>query len=54
VNDNGPVFDMGSYDFSVVEGSPLRSTVGNFEVSDADINAAGRLSVSLSGSYSER
>ena len=54
MNDNSPVFNMGSYNFSVLEDSPLRSIVGNFEVSDADINAAGRLKVSLTGNYSDR
>jgi len=54
INDNVPVFNFASYNYNIAENATLRSSVGEFVVTDLDINAAGRLSVALYGNYSER
>ena len=55
VNDNPPTFfSSSSFNFSLVENSPPRTSVGSFEAIDRDLGAAGDIVFSLNGQYSDR
>lgn len=53
-NDNAPAFSASLYSYSVVENNNPRTIVGDFEVNDSDLSAAGRVSAMLIGAYSDR